>query len=81
MAKSTPKKLRKMPVNYLKLTPRETEVLLLITREYSPTEISKRLKIVDKTFYNHRANILVKIGVKGNVGLIKYMCKHGILNL
>ena len=64
-----------------KLSPRELEILLLICQELSPPEISSRLKISEKTFFNHRTNLLVKTGVRGNVGLVKYAYQNGILEL
>lgn len=64
-----------------KLSPRELEVLLLICQELTPTEISSRLKISEKTFFNHRTNILSKTGVRGNVGLVKYSYQNGLLEL
>lgn len=64
-----------------KLTPRELEILLLIGQELTPPEISVRLQISEKTFFNHRTNILSKLGVRGNVGLVKYAYQHRILEL
>jgi DNA-binding NarL/FixJ family response regulator len=63
------------------LSTRELEVLLLICQEYSPGEISSRLHISEKTFFNHRANILAKTGVRGNVGLVKYAHERRIISL
>jgi two-component system response regulator DegU len=64
-----------------KLTPRELEILLLIGQELTPPEISIRLHISEKTFFNHRTNILTKLGVRGNVGLVKYAYQHGLLEI
>lgn len=64
-----------------KLSPRELEVLLLICQELTPSEISIRLKISEKTFFNHRTKILTKTGVRGNVGLVKYAYQHGLIEL
>ena len=64
-----------------KLSPRELEILFLICQELSPSEISSRLQISEKTYFNHRTNILSKIGVRGNVGLVKYAYQHGLLEL
>lgn len=64
---------------YLDLTAREIEVLLLICQELSPDEISNRLKISKKTFFNHRATILLKTDTRNNVGLVKYAYSKGIL--
>jgi DNA-binding NarL/FixJ family response regulator len=67
--------------NYGKLTSRETEILLLICQELSPGEISERLKISEKTFFNHRANILAKINARSNVGLLRYAIKSGYIKI
>lgn len=60
-----------------KLTPRELEILLLICQEFTPGEISERLQISEKTFFNHRSNILEKASVRGNVGLLRYALQRG----
>ena len=64
-----------------KLSPRELEILFLICQELSPSEISSRLQISEKTYFNHRANILSKVGVRGNVGLVKYAYQQSLLEL
>jgi DNA-binding NarL/FixJ family response regulator len=64
-----------------KLSSRELEILLLICQEFTPAEISGRLGISEKTFFNHRANILSKAGVRGNVGLVKYAYQYGLIEL
>lgn len=67
--------------SHQKLTSRELEILMLICQELSPGEISERLQISEKTFFNHRANILAKTECRSNVGLVKYAHEHGILHL
>lgn len=64
---------------YGKLSIREVEVLLLICQELSPREISDRLQISEKTFFNHRSNILEKTGARNNIGLLKYALQKGLL--
>lgn len=59
------------------LTSRELQVLLLICHELSPAEISKRLQISEKTFFNHRANILAKTQARTNIGLLCYAVRSG----
>jgi DNA-binding NarL/FixJ family response regulator len=66
---------------FQKLTSRELEILLLICQELSPGEISERLQISEKTFFNHRANILEKANCRGNVGLVKFAHQKGLLHL
>lgn len=65
----------------IKLSPREQEILLLICQELTPAEISSRLAISEKTFFNHRSNLLLKVGAKGNVGLVKYAYQASLLEL
>jgi DNA-binding NarL/FixJ family response regulator len=62
---------------YCKLTNREMEILLLICQELTPGEISSRLQISEKTFFNHRSNILLKTSSRSNVGLIRYALLKG----
>jgi two-component system response regulator DegU len=64
-----------------KLSPREVEILLLICQDFTPSEISSRLQISEKTFFNHRAHILNKIKGRGNVSLVKYAYQMGLLEL
>lgn len=74
------KKAPRQPA-YGRLTPREIEVLLLICQELSHTEISARLKISEKTYFNHRVHILGKTGARSNVGLLKFALERGIVTL
>lgn len=62
-----------------KLSNREVEILILICQEYTPGEISARLDISEKTFNNHRANIIAKTGARNNIGLYKFAVQHGYL--
>lgn len=64
-----------------RLSPRELEILLLICKELTPSEISTRLQISEKTFFNHRKHILEKTGVRGNVGIVKFAYERGLLEL
>lgn len=59
------------------LTDREMEVLLLLCQDCSADDISRRLNISKKTFFNHRASIIHKTGAKGVAGLIKYSSERG----
>jgi DNA-binding NarL/FixJ family response regulator len=61
----------------VKLTNREIEILLLICQDLAPGEISERLRIAEKTFFNHRGNILAKTNARSNVGLIRYAISRG----
>lgn len=63
------------------LTLREIEILLLICQELAPAEISDRLHISEKTYFNHRANILEKSKSRSNVGLLRYAIQRGYFKL
>jgi DNA-binding CsgD family transcriptional regulator len=73
------KKRAKSVKQSVELTDQQLKVLRLICKELSATEISKRLKISKKTFFNHRAMILMKTKAKGNIGLYKYALKHSLV--
>jgi DNA-binding NarL/FixJ family response regulator len=71
----------KRTTSVTKLSAREMEILLLICQEYTPAEISDRLRISEKTFFNHRSHILEKIEGRNNVSIVKYAFEHGLLDL
>lgn len=61
------------------LTEREIEVLKLIAREHSTSEIAKKLNVTAKTIETHRRNLYKKIKVKNVVGLAIYAVKNNIV--
>lgn len=61
------------------LTEREIDVLKLITKEYSTTEIANKLNLAESTVITHRKNLLKKIKVKNSVGLAMYAIKYKIV--
>lgn len=62
------------------LTERELQILKLITaNEMTSEEIANRLNISKRTVDTHRKNILVQLGAKNSVGLVKYAIKLGLL--
>ncbi|PLW99028.1 MAG: DNA-binding response regulator [Marinilabiliales bacterium] len=62
------------------LTRRETEILRLIAREYSNSEIADELFISIRTVDTHKRNLLEKLGLKNTAGLVKYAIQNGLLN-
>lgn len=54
------------------LSKRETEVLILITKEYSNPDIAALLHLSVETVNTHRKNLLQKLGAKNTAGLVKY---------
>jgi DNA-binding NarL/FixJ family response regulator len=61
------------------ITPRELEIVRLITEELSTSEIAERLFISVGTVETHRHNILRKLNVKNAIGIIKYAMKHKLV--
>jgi DNA-binding NarL/FixJ family response regulator len=62
-----------------KLTPREQEVLELITEAKNNKEIAKELFISDQTVGVHRKNIMRKLGVKNTINLIKFAFENQLV--
>lgn len=61
------------------LSPREEEIVKLITQEYSTKQIAEQLCISERTVETHRKNILRKTGVSSLVGLVKYAYEHNLI--
>ena len=59
-----------------KLTLREREVLELLLDESSNRQIGENLNISTRTVETHRKNIMLKLDVKNNIGLIKKALSH-----
>lgn len=67
--------------NYLftELSPRELEVLKLICEEKNTQEIADALFISYNTVETHRANLLLKVGVKNTAGLVKWAVENDMI--
>ena len=59
------------------LSPREIEVLVLVTKGFINKEIADRLNIGLTTVISHRKNITAKLGIKSVSGLAVYAVMHG----
>jgi DNA-binding NarL/FixJ family response regulator len=64
-----------------RLTPREREVLQLISEGHTNSAIAQILTISVKTVEKHRANLMSKLKVRDLVGLIRVAIKHGLILL
>ena len=60
------------------ISKREKEVLQLICSEYNTQEIADSLFISTHTVESHRANLLLKVGVKNTAGLVKWAVENEI---
>lgn len=61
------------------LSPREIEIIRLISEELTTSEISRKLFLSEHTIETHRKNIGRKTGAKSVVGLLNYARENGIL--
>lgn len=74
----TVKKEKKIAENTKNLTPREIEIIRLITREFSSAQIAETLFISPRTVDTHRKNILQKTNSKTIVGLIRFAFENNL---
>ncbi|MBB3698173.1 response regulator [Flammeovirga yaeyamensis] len=72
--------LKKRVATEIPLTNRETEILHLICKEYSNTEIAEALFISARTVETHKRNLLEKTGVKNIAGLVLYAIERKLFD-
>ena len=63
------------------LTPREREVLQLVTEGHPTKKIANRLKLSTKTIEFHRHSVMKKLGLHSIAELTKYAVREGITTL
>jgi DNA-binding NarL/FixJ family response regulator len=59
------------------ISPREREIVMLISEGNTSRQIAKLLFISERTVHRHRANIMKKLGVKRTVEVLKYAVAMG----
>jgi DNA-binding NarL/FixJ family response regulator len=69
----------KSRISGIELTDREQEVLDLICKGMSNTEISKFLGVSARTVDGHRAHLLEKTGAKNSPHLVMFAIKNGLI--
>lgn len=67
--------------SYIKLTPREREVLKLIGDGYTSREIGEMLFISQNTVERHRTNLMDKLGMHNKSQLIKFAIRKGLVKM
>jgi two-component system invasion response regulator UvrY len=67
------------PMPHQKLTAREHQIMLMMVKGTSLTEIGKNIFISVKTVSTYRSRILSKLGISNNAELILYAVRHGII--
>jgi DNA-binding NarL/FixJ family response regulator len=73
--------MSKKPPSMARLTPRESEVLQLITEGRSTKQIGYGLHVSAKTIETHRRNIMSKLDMNTVAELTKYAIREGITSL
>ena len=63
------------------LTPRERQVLQLITKGFNNRQIAEKLQISIKTVETHRGNMMRKLDVHDRAGLVKFAIDSGLVTL
>lgn len=66
---------------YRTLTEREREVLHLAAEEQTSAQIGARLNISPRTVEVHRANLMRKLGLRGQSDLVRFAVGRGILTI
>lgn len=71
---------QKLSLNIISdLTQREKQVLELICRESTTSEIAAQLFISERTVDGHRNNLLAKTGCRNTAGLVLFAVKHNLI--
>ncbi len=69
------------PGAFERLTPREREVLQLVTEGHTNRAIAQILNISVRTVEKHRANLMSKLDIHDLAGLVRFAIKHGLVLL
>jgi DNA-binding NarL/FixJ family response regulator len=62
------------------ITPRQREVLILISRGLSMKEIAAQLNISTRTAESHKYEMMQTLGVETTAELIKYALRLGLIS-
>ena len=75
------KEVRKEVGPQVQLSVREQEILDLICKGYSNTEIASELNISKRTVEKHRSNILTKTQTYNTASLVMFAVENKLINL
>jgi DNA-binding NarL/FixJ family response regulator len=80
LAKAQPEEIVPEEKSASTLSPREREVLQLVARGLTTTEIANQLFTGKRTIETHRQNLIAKTGAKNTAALIKYAMSQNLLS-
>jgi two-component system response regulator NreC len=61
------------------LSPREKEILVLMSEGFSTNEIAAKLVVSPSTIHSHRSNLMAKLGLSSRHELIQYARQSGFI--
>ena len=64
-----------------RLSPRQIEVLRLITDGLTSREIASRLRLSEKTVETHRSAVAQRLGIRDVAGLVRYAVRVGLASV
>ena len=64
-----------------RLSPRQIEVLRLITEGLTSREIASQLRLSEKTVETHRSAVAQRLGIRDVAGLVRYAVRVGLTSL
>ncbi len=73
------KKFSLLPIDGI--TSREKEIIQLICKEFTTSEIAEKLFISERTVDGHRNNLLLKTGCRNTAGLVLYAIKNELFDM
>jgi len=74
------KKIKPSFNDVVELTARELQVLRLICKENTNTEIAEQLFLSARTIDGYRNKLLTKIGARNTAGIVMYAVKNGLID-
>ena len=72
---------QELPKDDVQITPRERDVLRLITKGKNTKEVASELYVSAKTIETHRQNIISKLGIHNVAELTLYAVQSGLITL
>ena len=62
------------------LTPRQREILQLVSEGNSTKDIARRLDLSVKTVESHRSELMERLDIHDVTGLVRFAIRHGLIS-